>query len=170
ANGGRYLIVNGKLTDDSVSATSTFMNRKGFAKVDGIAIVGEEPNGVIAQRLAQTLNCNDIYAFDENEFVDVSLYAKNFVVEEGLTLSFLNSGTLEIVAGKTIIRVLAQDYYSLDDNYDILICYDAQTTPKDGQYVVCKTGNANSLQNYLPTTFTFRLNNGKILINASWRY
>ncbi|MDE7079552.1 MAG: ComEC/Rec2 family competence protein [Clostridia bacterium] len=170
ANGGRYLIVNGKLTDDSVSATSTFMNRKGFAKVDGIAIVGEEPNGVIAQRLAQTLNCNDIYAFDENEFGDVSMYAKNFVVEEGLTLSFLNSGTLEIVAGKTIIRVLAQDYYSLDDNYDILICYDAQTAPKDGQYVVCKTGNTNSLQNYLPTTFTFRLNNGKILINASWRY
>ena len=168
-NGGRYLIVNGKFTDDTVSATSTFMNKKGFAKVDGIAVVGEELDGKTLQRLAQTLNCTDIYAFNENEFVDVSLYAKNFVIEDGLTLSFLNSGTLEIVAGKSVIRLLAEDYYSLDGNYDILICYDAQTTPDEGQYIVCKTGNANSLQNYLPTTFTFRLNNGKILINPSWR-
>lgn len=170
AGGGRYMIVNGKLTDDTVSSTLTFINRKGFAKVDGIAVVGEALDGRILQKLAQNLNCPNIYAFNSDEFIDVSLYAEKFVIEKGLTLSFLDSGTLEIIAGKSVIRVLTEDYYSSDDNYDILISYDTQTTPDEGQYIVCKIGNENSLQNYLPTTFTFRLKNGKILINRSWRY
>ncbi|MDE5549660.1 MAG: ComEC/Rec2 family competence protein, partial [Clostridia bacterium] len=170
ANGGRYLIVNGKFTDDTVSSTLTFINRKGFAKVDGIAVVGEDGDGRVLQKLAQNLNCADIYAFNEDEFSDVSLYAKSFLVEDGLTLSFLNYGTLEIVAGKSVIKVLSEDYFVADNNYDILIAYEEQTLPTDGQYVVCKAGNENSLQNYLPTTFTFRLKNGKILMNRSWRY
>ena len=170
AGGGRYLIVNGKFTDDSVNSTLTFMNRKGFAKVDGIAVVGDEPDGKILLALAQRLNCNNVFAYNENQFLEQAIYAKNYLVEEGLTISFLSSGYMEITAGKSVIRVLSEDYYSLDDNYDILISYDAQITPNDGQYIVCKTGYTNSLQNYLPTTFTFRLNNGKILINPSWRY
>ncbi|MBD5099859.1 MAG: ComEC/Rec2 family competence protein [Clostridiales bacterium] len=170
ADGGRYMIVNGRLTDDTVSSALNFINRKGFAKVDGIAVVGEDVNGNVLQKLAQNLNCSDIYAFNVDEFIDVSLYAKSFVIEDGLTLTYFNSGTLEIIAGKSVIRVIAEDYNSLDDNYDILISYDAQTSLKEGQYAVCKTGNENSLKNNLPSTFTFRLNNGKILINPSWRY
>ena len=112
----------------------------------------------------------NLYAFAEDEFSDISLDAQNLIIEKGFTLTFINSGTLEMVAGRTSIRILAEDYYSLDDGYDILITYDAQDFVDGDKYIVCERGYTNSLQNYLPSTFTFRLNNGKIHINPSWRY
>lgn len=170
AGGGRYLIVNGRFTDDTVLSTREFMNRKGFARVDGIAVVGEDIDSKGVLKLAQSLNCMNLYAFAEDEFSDISLDAQNLIIEKGFTLTFINSGTLEIVAGGTSIRILAEDYYSLDDGYDILITYDAQDFVDGDKYIVCERGYTNSLQNYLPSTFTFRLNNGKIHINPSWRY
>ncbi|MDE5616764.1 MAG: ComEC/Rec2 family competence protein, partial [Clostridia bacterium] len=169
-DGGRYLVVNGRFTDDTVAATRDFMNKKGFARVDGIAVVGEDPDSKSILKLAQSINCMNLYAFASDEFSDIAMNADNHVVEDGFTFAFINSGTLEIVAGKSVIRILADDYYSLDENYNILITYDAQNSPEDGKYVVCDTGYTNSLQNYLPATFTFRLNNGKILISQIWRY
>ncbi|MDE6189535.1 MAG: ComEC/Rec2 family competence protein [Clostridia bacterium] len=161
--GGRYLITNGQLTDDSVSSTLTYMNKRGFVKIDGIVLVGEEFRVSNVSRLAQNLNCVSVYSFSD-VFSSAGLSTANYLLEEGLTLAFLNGGTLEIIAGKTVIRVLAEGYSSADDDFDVLLTYEATQNAGDGQYIVCSSGYTNSLQNYMPTTFTFRLKNGKILV------
>lgn len=168
--GGRYLIVNGDVTSESISSAVEIMSVKGFAKADGIALVGDGFDSERVAMLAQRLNCSTVYYYGASGFETSGLISKDYVIEDGMTLAFSNCDCLDIVAGGTVIRTLAKGSTLPDSDYDVLLSYEAQYTPDEGQYIVCSAGYINSLQNYLPTAFTFRLKNGKILIGQNWRY
>ena len=170
AFGGEYLIVNGRTSSDSAASVQSAMSKNKFAKIDGIIIVGDVDEYYL-KKLQMSVNCP--YVFTANGVGNTSsgIYAGSSVVEDGMTAGFLNYGTFDLVSGKTTLRVVADEYYSYgEENWQILVTYDLIGDDAEGKYIVCDLGFRNSIKNYVPSTFTFELNNDRIKVERSWRY
>ncbi|MDE5756853.1 MAG: ComEC/Rec2 family competence protein, partial [Clostridia bacterium] len=169
AFGGEYLIVNGRTSSDSVASVKSAMRENKFAKIDGIIVVGEVDGFYIA-KLQMYTNCPYVYSFGQ-EHTSGGIYMGASVIENGLTAGYLNYGTLDVVSGNTTMRIVADEYYYAGDgNYQILVTYDIIDADTDGKYIVCDLGFDKSVKNYVPSTFTFELNNDRIKVERSWRY
>ncbi len=119
------------------------------------------------RKLQMSTNCPYVYGAT---YMSSGIYAGNSVVEDGLTAGYLNYGTLDIVSGGTTLRVMAEEYYyDIDKNYQILVTYNVISADTDGKYIVCDIGFDNSVKNYVPSTFTFEVNNDRIKVERSWR-
>lgn len=92
------------------------------------------------------------------------------IVESGLVISYLSRGCLDITLGERTVRVLARDYYAIDEEYDVLVTYSPTAGSTDGKYIVCEYGYTNSLENYVSGAFTFKINNDRIKVDRFWRY
>ncbi|MDE6275461.1 MAG: ComEC family competence protein [Clostridia bacterium] len=170
AFGGEYLIINDKTSSDSVACVKRAMNENKFAKVDGIIVVGDV-DGYYLEKLQLSTNCPYVYSANESEFVSEGIYAGKAIAEDGLAIGYLNYGALDVVSGKTTLRVVAEEnYYASDGDYQILVTYNAVSIETDGKYIVCDAGFDNSVKNYVPSTFTFEINNDRIKVESSWRY
>lgn len=166
AFGGEYLIINDRTSGDSVESVKKAMSENKFAKIDGIIIVGDVDDYYL-RKLQMSTNCPYVYGAT---YMSSGIYAGNSVVEDGLTAGYLNYGTLDIVSRGTTLRVMAEEYYyDIDKNYQILVTYNVISADTDGKYIVCDIGFDNSVKNYVPSTFTFEVNNDRIKVERSWR-
>ncbi|MDE6372808.1 MAG: ComEC/Rec2 family competence protein, partial [Clostridia bacterium] len=166
AFGGEYLIINDKTSGDSVASVKNAMNKNKFKKIDGIIIVGDV-DGYYLKKLQMSTNCPYVYSATYNS---AGIYLGTSIVEDGMTTGYLNYGTLDLVSGATTLRVLADGYYDLsDDNSEILVTYNMIGADTEDKYIVCDIGFDNSVKNYVPSTFTFELNNDRIKVERSWR-
>ncbi|MDE6211212.1 MAG: ComEC family competence protein [Clostridia bacterium] len=166
AFGGEYLIINDKTSSDSVASVKNAMSENKFAKIDGIIIVGDIDEFYL-EKLQMSTNCPYVYSATYNS---AGIYLGTSVNEDGMTAGYLNYGTLDLVSGGTTLRVMADEYYyESDENYQILVTYNVISAETDGKYIVCDIGFDNSVKNYVPSTFTFELNNDRIKVERSWR-
>lgn len=170
AFGGEYLIVNDKTSGDSVACIERAMRENKFASVDGIIIVGDVDEFYL-EKLQLSVNCPYVYCANPNEYLSIGIYAGSSVAEDGLVIGYLDNDTLDIVSGNTTLRVLAEEkYFVADGNYQILVTYNVVGGNTDCKYIVCDLGFDNSMENYVPSTFTFEINNDRIKVESSWRY
>ncbi|MDE7191864.1 MAG: ComEC/Rec2 family competence protein [Clostridia bacterium] len=167
AFGGEYLIINDKMSGDSVASVKYAMSENKFSKIDGIIIVGEVDDYYL-EKLQMSTNCPYVYSA---AYTSSGIYVGRAIVEDGLTVGYLDYGTLDLVSGGTTLRVIAEEYYNLsDENYQILVTYNLVSADTEGKYIVCDLGFNNSVKNYVPSTFTFELNNDRIKVDRFWRY
>ncbi|MDE6472753.1 MAG: ComEC/Rec2 family competence protein [Clostridia bacterium] len=169
AFGGEYLIIDEKTSSDSVSSVLNAMSENKFTKIDGIIVVGEVDDYYL-DKLQMYTNCPYVYSPNRTGSTSNGIYVGTSVIESGLTIAYINYGTLDIVSGGTTLRILASDYYVSDDNYDILVTYNVISGDTEDKYIVCDIGFDNSIKNCVPSTFTFEINNDKIKVQSSWRY
>lgn len=167
AFGGNYLIVNGKLSSDSVDATLGSMQDNKFSKIDGI-IIADEVDEYYLTKLQMYANCSKVYRFDGLDFLSDSEVG-GYVVEKGLVVAYVNLGEVDVIIGDCVIKVLAEDYFPEEDDFDVLVTYAPTDKETQGKYVVCDVGYKNSLENYVSGTFTFEINNDKIKVGRFWR-
>lgn len=170
AGGGSYLVLNGRLSGDTAEAVAAFMKKKGFSSLDGIITVGDGMSENAVRSLAEKTGASLICSYDLFRYGDSFAQCSDYLSESNFDVYFTAAGNLKIVAADTKIAVMADGYYSSGEECDILVSYSPCDDPFAAQYIVCGSGYTNSLQNYLPPTFTFRLKNGRILMNPSWRY
>lgn len=169
AYGKEYLIINGKTSGDSVSSALKAMSENKFTSLDGIIVVGDVDDYYLG-KLQMYTNCPYVYSTDKVGDAPSGVYVGTSVIESGLTIGYLNYGILDIVSGGKTVRVLADDFYVSDDNYDILVTYNVISGNTDGKYIVCDIGFENSIKNCVSSTFTFEIKNDKIKVQRSWRY
>ncbi len=169
AFGGEYLIIDEKTSSDSVSSVLNAMSENKFTKIDGIIVVGDVDDYYL-EKLQMYTNCPYVYSSNRSGSASNGIYVGTSVVESGLTIGYLNFGTLDIVSGGITLRILASDYYVSDGNYDILVSYNLISGDTEGKYIVCDAGFDNSVKNCVPSTFTFEIKNDKIKVQSSWRY
>lgn len=170
AGGGSYLVLNSRLSGDTAEAVAAFMKKKGFSSLDGIITVGDGMSENAVRSLAEKTGASLICSYDPFRYGDSFAQCSDYLSESNFDVYFTAAGNLKIVAADTKIAVIADGYYSSGEECDILVSYSPCDDPFAAQYIVCGSGYTNSLQNYLPPTFTFRLKNGRILMNPSWRY
>jgi hypothetical protein len=169
AFGGEYLIIDEKTSSDSVSSVLNAMRENKFTKIDGIIVVGDVDDYYL-EKLQMYTNCPYVYSSNRSGNASNGIYVGTSVVESGLTIGYLNYGTLDIVSGGITLRILASDYYVSEGNYDILVSYNLISGDTEGKYIVCDAGFDNSVKNCVPSTFTFEIKNDKIKVQSSWRY
>lgn len=169
AFGGNYLIINDEVGIDAENAVVQEMVKHKFAKLDGIVIVGDVDVGEV-DRLKLVTACPYVYAFESSQVADGAVIMGDHIVESGLVISYLSRGCLDITLGERTVRVLARDYYAIDEEYDVLVTYSPTAGSTDGKYIVCEYGYTNSLENYVSGAFTFKINNDRIKVDSFWRY
>ena len=168
AFGGQYLVINDKTSSDSADAVKNAMKENKFGKIDGIIIVGEVDKTQLEKLMMHT-GCSYIYSFSQ-DYMSIGIFSGDSVLQDGLTVGFINRGVLDIVADRVTVRVVADGYNVVNDDYDVLVTYSPIDSVPDGKYAVCEQGFQNSMKNYVSGTFTFELNNDRIKVERFWRY
>jgi len=169
-DGGDYLIVNGKLSSDSVSAARKAMEDRRFKSVDGIIVVGDKVDGGALLRLASATNCREIFSFGEHDYLQIGFVARNHIVDGALIFGYDGRGSAELCIGANSVRILADGYILHENDFDVLLTYAFAGDMEEGQYCVCSDASGKYYKNYMPSTFTFKIKNDKLVTNVFGRY
>ena len=90
------------------------MSENKFTKIDGIIVVGDVDDYYL-EKLQMYTNCPYVYSSNRSGNASNGIYVGTSVVESGLTIGYLNYGTLDIVSGGITLRILATANTSYDD-------------------------------------------------------